>query len=139
MLKHARPDLLASRSRPRTTATVDPLPAGYWLLATGCWLLVTGCWLLVTGCWLLAAGYRGLEAVIRTIGCWLLAVLDHWPWTGKAPYKASFIRLFVRPLIMSCWLLVTGCWLLAAGYRGLEAGIMTIGCWLLTVDWRLAT
>ena len=61
---------------------VDPLAAGYWLLATGCWLLVTGCWLLVTSCWLLAAGYRGLEAVIRTIGCWLLAVLDHWLWTG---------------------------------------------------------
>ena len=89
MLKHARPDLLASRSRPRTTATVDPLAAGYWLLAAGywllvagCWLLVAGCWLLVTCCWLLAAGYRGLEAGIRTIGCWLLAVLDRWLWTG---------------------------------------------------------
>ena len=62
-------DLLASRSRPRATATVDPLAAGYWLLATGCWLPVTGCWLLVAGCWLLAAGYRGLEAGVRTIGC----------------------------------------------------------------------
>ena len=78
MLKHARPDLLASRSRPRTTATVDLLAAGYWLLATGYWLLVAGCWLLVTGCWLLAAGYRRLEAGIKTIGCWLLAVLGHW-------------------------------------------------------------
>ena len=61
---------------------VDPMAAGYWLLVAGCWLLVTGCWLLVTGCWLLAAGYRGLEAGIRTIGCWLLAVLDRWLWTG---------------------------------------------------------
>ena len=71
---------------------MDPLAAGYWLLATGYWLLVTGCWLLVAGCWLLDAGcwllvtgcwfqspgYRELEAGIRTIGCWLLAVLDHW-------------------------------------------------------------
>ncbi len=56
-------DLLASRPRPRATATVDPLAAGYWLL--------------VTGCWLLAAGYRGLEAGMRTIGCRLLAV-DWW-------------------------------------------------------------
>ena len=48
----------------------------YWLLAAGYWLLVTGCWLLVT--WFLAAGYRGLEAGIKTIGCWLLAVLGHW-------------------------------------------------------------
>ena len=61
---------------------VDPLAAGYWLLTTGCWLLVTGCWLLVTSCWLLAAGYRGLEAVIRTNGYWLLVVLDHWLSTG---------------------------------------------------------
>ncbi len=79
---YAMLDLFASRSRPRRTATVDPLAAGYWLLVTGCLLLVTGGWLLVTGCWLLAAGYRGLEAGIRTIGCWLLAVLDHWLWTG---------------------------------------------------------
>ncbi len=51
------------------------LLAGYWLLDTGYWLLVTGCWLLVTR--FLAAGYRGLEAGIKTIGCWVLAVLGH--------------------------------------------------------------
>ena len=51
MLKHARPDLLASRSRPRTPATLDPLVAGYWLLAAGYWWVVTGCWLQVSGCW----------------------------------------------------------------------------------------
>ena len=40
MLKHARPDLLASRHRPR----IKPLAAGCWLLAAGDWKLVPGGW-----------------------------------------------------------------------------------------------
>ena len=70
MLTHARPDLLASRSRPRTLATVDPLAAaGYWLLVAGHWLLVTGCWLLVAGCWLPWTGGCYKDHWMLVVGC----------------------------------------------------------------------
>ena len=56
MLKHARLDLLASRSRPRATATGTWLLANCWLLVAGGWLLWTGGWLLWTGGWVLVTG-----------------------------------------------------------------------------------
>ena len=72
MLKHARPDLLASRP-PAAHTSHCLLVAFYFVLVIGDWYLLAAYWRV--GCWLLAAGDWYLLAAYWRVRCWLLILL----------------------------------------------------------------